>query len=78
MRADGSRQHLIPTGLQGIVDIAWGTAPPAPAGHARLPAQRAVPVAAVPTAPATRLYGDLPGHARYRFGLHRSVGRAPR
>ena len=26
MRADGSRQHLVRTGLQGVVDIAWGTA----------------------------------------------------
>jgi Tol biopolymer transport system component len=26
MRADGSRQHLVRTGLQGVVDVAWGTA----------------------------------------------------
>ncbi len=32
MRADGSRQHLLATGLQGVIDIAWGTAPRVPAG----------------------------------------------
>ena len=32
MRANGSRQHLVDTGLQGVVDIAWGSAPPVPAG----------------------------------------------
>jgi Tol biopolymer transport system component len=26
MRADGSRQHLVRTGLQGVLDVAWGTA----------------------------------------------------
>ena len=26
MRADGSRQHLVRTGLQGVVNVAWGTA----------------------------------------------------
>ena len=26
MRADGSRQHLVRTGLQGVVDVAWGAA----------------------------------------------------
>jgi TolB protein len=42
MHANGSRQHLVATGLQGVVDIAWGTAPPVPAGSpgtlSRLPA----------------------------------------
>ncbi|HEY7431483.1 MAG TPA: hypothetical protein VH641_12225 [Streptosporangiaceae bacterium] len=32
MRASGARQHLAPTGLQGVIDIAWGTAPLVPAG----------------------------------------------
>lgn len=32
MRADGSQQHLLATGLQGVIDIAWGTAPLVPAG----------------------------------------------
>jgi Tol biopolymer transport system component len=26
MNADGSHQHLVPTGLKGVVDVAWGTA----------------------------------------------------
>jgi Tol biopolymer transport system component len=28
MNADGSQQHLVHTGLQGILDVAWGPAPP--------------------------------------------------
>jgi hypothetical protein len=32
MRADGSQQHLAGTGIQGVVDVAWGTAPLVPAG----------------------------------------------
>ena len=32
MRADGSQQHLVDTGLQGVLDVAWGTAPLVPAG----------------------------------------------
>ena len=32
MRANGSRQHLVATGLQGVIDVAWGTAPPVPVG----------------------------------------------
>jgi hypothetical protein len=26
MRADGSRQHLVDTGIQGVLDVAWGSA----------------------------------------------------
>jgi len=32
MRADGSRQHLVDTGIQGVVDVAWGSAPLVTAG----------------------------------------------
>jgi Tol biopolymer transport system component len=32
MRADGSNQHLVDTGIQGVIGVAWGTAPPVPAG----------------------------------------------
>ena len=50
MRADGSQQHLIATGLQAIIDIAWGTAPLVPAGApgtlAHLPVGAQVPGAA--------------------------------
>ena len=42
MRADGSQQHLVDTGLQGVLGVAWGTAPLVPAGSpgtlSRLPA----------------------------------------
>jgi len=27
MRADGTRQHLVNTGIEGVVDVAWGSAP---------------------------------------------------
>jgi TolB protein len=27
MRADGAQQHLIATGIQGVIGVAWGTAP---------------------------------------------------
>ena len=39
MRADGTQQHLMVTGLQGVIEVAWGTAPPVPAGrpYARSP-----------------------------------------
>jgi TolB protein len=50
MRADGSHQHLVDTGLQGVVGAAWGTAPQVPAGSSgtlsRLPAGAHVPGAA--------------------------------
>jgi WD40-like Beta Propeller Repeat len=50
MRADGSHQRLVDTGLQGVLDVAWGTAPPVPAGSpgtlSRLPAGADVPGAA--------------------------------
>ena len=32
MRADGSQQHLVGTGIQGVVDVAWGSAPLVTAG----------------------------------------------
>jgi Tol biopolymer transport system component len=42
MRANGSQQHLVDTGLQGVIDVDWGAAPPVPAGSpgtlSRLPA----------------------------------------
>jgi TolB protein len=47
MRADGSHQHLVGTGIQGVIGAAWGTAPPVPAGSpgtlSRLPAGAHVP-----------------------------------
>lgn len=50
MRADGSHQRLVDTGLQGVIGVAWGTAPPVPAGSpgtlSRLPAGAHVPGAA--------------------------------
>jgi TolB protein len=32
MRADGSQQHLVGTGIQGVGDVAWGSAALVPAG----------------------------------------------
>jgi TolB protein len=32
MRANGSQQHLVLTGLHGVTDVDWGTAPPVQAG----------------------------------------------
>jgi Tol biopolymer transport system component len=50
MRADGSHQHLVDTGIQGVLGAAWGTAPQVPAGSpgtlSRLPAGAQVPGAA--------------------------------
>jgi WD40-like Beta Propeller Repeat len=47
MRADGSHQRLVDTGLQGVIGVAWGTAPPVPAGSpgtlSRLPAGAHIP-----------------------------------
>jgi Tol biopolymer transport system component len=47
MRADGSHQRLVDTGIQGVIGVTWGTAPPVPAGSpgtlARLPAGAQVP-----------------------------------
>jgi hypothetical protein len=47
MRANGSQQHLVGTGIQGVLDVAWGSAPLVPAGSpgtlSRPPAGAAVP-----------------------------------
>jgi Tol biopolymer transport system component len=47
MRADGSHQHLVDTGIQGVIGAAWGTAPPVPVGSpgtlSRPPADARVP-----------------------------------
>ena len=32
MRANGSQQHLVPTGIEAVIDVAWGTAPLVPPG----------------------------------------------
>ena len=41
MHADGTHQHLVNTGLQGVVDLAWGTAPLARATAAGRPSRAA-------------------------------------
>ena len=51
MRADGSRQHLVDTGIQGVLDVAWGTAPLVPAGS---PGTLSRPAAGVPAPGAFR------------------------
>jgi dipeptidyl aminopeptidase/acylaminoacyl peptidase len=42
MRADGTGQHLVNTGIQGVIDVAWGSAPLVPAGS---PGTRSRPAA---------------------------------
>ena len=67
MHADGSQQHLIATGLQGVIDIDWGTAPLVPAGSpgtlARPRASARVPGASRDGRcwPATLRYPHVPG-----------------
>jgi TolB protein len=54
MRANGSQQHLVDTGLQGVIDVDWGTAPPVPAGS---PGALSRPPAATPALGASRYAG---------------------
>jgi TolB protein len=54
MRANGSQQHLVPTGLQGVIDVDWGTAPPVPAGS---PGTLSRPPAGAPALGASRSAG---------------------
>ena len=51
MRADGARQRLVNTGIQGVVDVAWGTAPLVPAGS---PGTLSRPAAEAPAPSARR------------------------
>jgi Tol biopolymer transport system component len=51
MRADGSRQHLVGTGIQGVVEVAWGSAPLVPAGS---PGTLSSPAAGAPVPGAFR------------------------
>jgi Tol biopolymer transport system component len=61
MRANGSRQHLVATGLQGVIDVAWGTAPPVPAGS---PGTLSHPPAGAPAAGVSRYAGCYTAPAR--------------
>jgi hypothetical protein len=54
VRADGSRQHMVATGLQGVIEAAWGTAPPVPAGSPGTLSRLTVPA---PAPGATRCAG---------------------
>jgi Tol biopolymer transport system component len=54
MRANGSQQHLVDTGLQGVLDVDWGTAPPVPAGS---PGTLSRPPAGAPALGASRYAG---------------------
>jgi Tol biopolymer transport system component len=51
MRANGTRQHLVGTGIQGVLDIAWGSAPLVPAGS---PGMLSRPPASAPALGAPR------------------------
>jgi hypothetical protein len=61
MRANGSGQHLVDTGLQGVIDVDWGTAPPVPAGS---PGTLSRPPAGA----------HAPGTARYAAGCREAPG----
>ena len=56
MRADGAHQHLVATGIQGVIGVAWGTAPMilpgSPGTISRPPASAQAPG----TSPNTRCY----------------------
>ena len=54
MRANGSQQHLVDTGLQGVIDVDWGTAPPVLAGS---PGALSRAPAATPALGASRYAG---------------------
>jgi Tol biopolymer transport system component len=54
MRANGSQQHPVDTGLQGVIDVDWGTAPPVPAGS---PGTLSRPPAGAPALGASRSAG---------------------
>jgi Tol biopolymer transport system component len=60
MRANGSRQHLVNTGLQGVVDVDWGSAPPVPVGS---PGTLSRPLAGPPSLGTSRDAGcrEAPG-----------------
>jgi Tol biopolymer transport system component len=54
MRANGSRQHLVDTGIQGVIDVAWGSAPLVPAGS---PGTLSRPAAPAPAPGSSRSAG---------------------
>src|SRR5215467_5166636 len=60
MRADGAHQHLVATGIQGVIGVDWGTAPLVPAGS---PGTLTRPPAGAPATGASRLAGcgEAPG-----------------
>ena len=58
MRADGSGQHMVATGLQGVVQAAWGSAPPVPAGS---PGTLSQPTAPAP-APGSSIFRAVTKH----------------
>ena len=51
MRANGSQQHLVATGLQGVIDVAWGTAALVRAGS---PGTLSRPLSSTPAPRAAR------------------------
>jgi TolB protein len=58
MRANGSQQHPVATGLQGVIEVAWGTAPPVPAGS---PGTLSRPTAPAP-APGSSIFRAAARH----------------
>jgi dipeptidyl aminopeptidase/acylaminoacyl peptidase len=77
MRANGSQQHLVDTGLQGVLDVDWGTAPPVPAGS---PGTLSRPPAGTPALGASRYAGchDAPGWLTGNMPFARAPSGHPR
>jgi TolB protein len=71
MRANGSRQQLVDTGLQGVIDVAWGTAPLVPAGS---PGTLSHPPAGAPATGASRHAGCYKAPASLAGNLRSSPG----
>jgi Tol biopolymer transport system component len=60
MRADGSHQRLVDTGIQGVIGVTWGTAPPVPAGSRGTLSRPAVPAPALGAAHRAAGCRDVP------------------
>jgi Tol biopolymer transport system component len=65
MRADGSRQHLVTTGIQGVIDVAWGSAPLLPPGSPGTISRPPASAQAGRSGPTTRGTSYPPGVAGY-------------
>jgi Tol biopolymer transport system component len=69
MHADGGQQHLVATGIKGVIDVAWGTAPLVPPGSAATISQPPATGSAAPGRPMLGSAGR--SSAPWDFGLSR-------